>query len=185
MQRKAGSSSIAIAAGRLGCSGCRTWSLHVQWPCRPTVVASAVAVVFFGLGGFLGAGPSVDTEQQIALLRAEIDQLRKVQPAVATGTSGRMTVDTDPTRPDIHAREGPRCGGQAPTSERDGLAAPESPPRPAAELRRTLFARRPRSSSYGTAGYLGNGYFITVKHGVIALGQEGVADPRRGSPRSS
>jgi S1-C subfamily serine protease len=26
------------------------------------------------------------------------------------------------------------------------------------------------SSNYGTAGYLGNGYFITVKHGVIALG---------------
>ena len=35
------------------------------------------------------------------------------------------------------------------------------------------------SSSYGTAGYLGNGYFITVKHGVIALGQEGAADPRK------
>ncbi|MGH9374310.1 MAG: S1 family peptidase [Vicinamibacterales bacterium] len=35
------------------------------------------------------------------------------------------------------------------------------------------------ASSYGTAGYLGNGYFITVKHGVIALGQEGVADPRK------
>ena len=35
------------------------------------------------------------------------------------------------------------------------------------------------SSSYGTAGYLGNGYFITVKHGVVALGQEGVADPRQ------
>ncbi len=28
-------------------------------------------------------------------------------------------------------------------------------------------------SNYGTAGYLGNGYFITVKHGVIALGQGG------------
>jgi hypothetical protein len=25
-------------------------------------------------------------------------------------------------------------------------------------------------TSYGTAGYLGNGYFITVKHGVMALG---------------
>ncbi len=24
-------------------------------------------------------------------------------------------------------------------------------------------------TSYGTAGYLGNGYFITVKHGVVAL----------------
>ncbi|HEX6974187.1 MAG TPA: serine protease, partial [Vicinamibacterales bacterium] len=35
------------------------------------------------------------------------------------------------------------------------------------------------SSNYGTAGYLGNGYFITVKHGVVALGQEGLSDPRR------
>ena len=25
------------------------------------------------------------------------------------------------------------------------------------------------SSSYGTAGYLGDGYFITVKHGVVSL----------------
>ena len=35
------------------------------------------------------------------------------------------------------------------------------------------------SSSYGTAGYLGEGYFITVKHGVVALNQEGQADPRK------
>jgi S1-C subfamily serine protease len=35
------------------------------------------------------------------------------------------------------------------------------------------------SSSYGTAGYLGNGYFITVKHGVVALGQDGLSDPRK------
>src|SRR4029450_9346457 len=34
-------------------------------------------------------------------------------------------------------------------------------------------------SSYGTAGYLGNGYFITVKHGVIALGQDGAIAPRK------
>ena len=33
-------------------------------------------------------------------------------------------------------------------------------------------------SSYGTAGYLGNGYFITVKHAVVALGQEGASKPR-------
>ena len=35
-------------------------------------------------------------------------------------------------------------------------------------------------SSYGTAGYLGNGYFITVKHGVVALDepQDG-REPRR------
>jgi hypothetical protein len=35
------------------------------------------------------------------------------------------------------------------------------------------------ASNYGTAGYLGNGYFITVKHAVVALGQEGLADPRK------
>ena len=34
------------------------------------------------------------------------------------------------------------------------------------------------ASSYGTAGYLGNGYFLTVKHAVVALGQEGASDPR-------
>ena len=35
-------------------------------------------------------------------------------------------------------------------------------------------------SSYGTAGYLGDGYFITVKHGVVALDdQQDQRDPRR------
>ena len=33
-------------------------------------------------------------------------------------------------------------------------------------------------TSYGTAGYLGNGYFITVKHGVVAL-DEGPDSTRR------
>src|SRR2546430_950298 len=28
-------------------------------------------------------------------------------------------------------------------------------------------------SSYGTAGYLGNGYFVTVKHAVVALDDAG------------
>jgi S1-C subfamily serine protease len=35
-------------------------------------------------------------------------------------------------------------------------------------------------TNYGTAGYLGNGYFITVKHGVVALDEPGEArDGRR------
>ena len=33
------------------------------------------------------------------------------------------------------------------------------------------------ASNYGTAGYLGRGYFITVKHGVLALNKDG--DDRR------
>jgi hypothetical protein len=34
-------------------------------------------------------------------------------------------------------------------------------------------------TSYGTAGYLGNGYFITVKHGVIALDESDEGRDRR------
>jgi hypothetical protein len=35
-------------------------------------------------------------------------------------------------------------------------------------------------TSYGTAGYLGNGYFVTVKHAVVALGsEEGQSGARR------
>ena len=33
-------------------------------------------------------------------------------------------------------------------------------------------------ASYGTAGYLGNGYFITVKHGVVALDEPAESDRR-------
>jgi hypothetical protein len=36
-------------------------------------------------------------------------------------------------------------------------------------------------SSYGTAGYLGDGYFITVKHGVVSLKKDD--EPSRGEPR--
>jgi hypothetical protein len=35
-------------------------------------------------------------------------------------------------------------------------------------------------TSYGTAGYLGDGYFITVKHGVIALDDVGDGRDARG-----
>ena len=39
-------------------------------------------------------------------------------------------------------------------------------------------------TSYGTAGYLGNGYFITVKHGVIALDEPSEGRRRAASRRS-
>jgi hypothetical protein len=53
----------------------------------PTIVASAFAVLFFGLGSFLAARPSSEANE-IAALRAEIDLLRKAQPSGPTGTSG-------------------------------------------------------------------------------------------------
>ena len=144
----------------------------------PTVVASAVAIVFFGLGSFLAARPGDDTEQQIAVLRAEIEQLRNAQPNLATGTSGRA-VATDLMRVDGHGRAAIVEDVKRQLQSEMGLL-PLNLIRDRRQSFVELYSYDDRgSSSYGTAGYLGNGYFITVKHGVIALGQEGVADPRQ------
>jgi S1-C subfamily serine protease len=144
----------------------------------PAVAASVVAFLFFGLGSFLAARPSVDTEEQIAILRAEIAQLRKVQPSVATGTSG-VSVATDLPRRDEHSRAAIIEDVKRQLQTEMGLL-PLNLIRDRRQSFVELYSYDDRgSSSYGTAGYLGNGYFITVKHGVIALGQEGAADPRQ------
>ena len=142
----------------------------------PAVVASAVvSSLFFGLGSYLGARPSEEAEQ-IAALRSELDQLRKMQP-VPTGTSGINPI-TVAAPPDANRAEIVADVKRQLRSEMGLL-----PINLIRERRRSfveLYSYDDRgASSYGTAGYLGNGYFITVKHGVVALGQEGLADPRR------
>ena len=142
----------------------------------PAVVASAFAILFFGLGSYLAARPSADSEQ-IAALRAEIDQLRKTQPLLATGTSGIDPVTVRPI-PDSN-RAAIVADVKRQLRSEMGLL-PINLIRDRRQSFVELYSYDDRgSSSYGTAGYLGNGYFITVKHGVIALGQEGAADPRK------
>jgi S1-C subfamily serine protease len=139
----------------------------------PAVVALAFALFFFGLGNYLGARQNADTEAQFAALRAELSELRRREPLMATGTAGRLdpanTPNVDAIVDDVKRR----------LSDEMGLF-----PLDLLRERRTSFVELYSyddrgSSSYGTAGYLGNGYFITVKHGVVALGQEGLADPRK------
>lgn len=139
----------------------------------PAVVALAGAVIFFGVGNYLGALQSADTEAQFAALRAELNELRRREPLAATGTSGfavpAINADVDAIIDNVKRQ----------LSDEMGLF-----PLDLLRERRASFVELYSyddrgSSSYGTAGYLGNGYFITVKHGVVALGQEGVADPRR------
>jgi hypothetical protein len=142
----------------------------------PVVVASAFAVLFFGLGSYLGARPSEDAHEQLAALRAEVDQLRRQQLSVPTGTSGLIPVEPAPTLSDNRAAIVEDVKRQLQSEM--GLL-----PLTLLRDRRQSFVELysyddKGASSYGTAGYLGNGYFITVKHGVVALGQEGVADPR-------
>ena len=52
------------------------------------VVAAAFAILYFGLGSYLGARPSVDPQQELAALRAEINLLRKQQEPAPTPTAG-------------------------------------------------------------------------------------------------
>jgi Trypsin-like peptidase domain len=142
----------------------------------PVVVTSAFAVLFFGLGSYLGAGPSEDAHEQLAALRAEVDQLRRQQLSVPTGTTGLTPVDPSPTLSDNRAAIVEDVKRQLQSEM--GLL-----PLTLIRDRRQSFVELysyddKGASSYGTAGYLGNGYFITVKHGVVALGQEGAADPR-------
>ena len=54
----------------------------------PLVVTAAFAVLFFGLGSYLGARPRVDPQHELAALRAEIDLLRKHQELAPTRTTG-------------------------------------------------------------------------------------------------
>jgi S1-C subfamily serine protease len=139
----------------------------------PAVVAFVFALFFFGLGNYLGARQNADTEAQFAALRAELTELRNREPLLATGTAGRL----DPVAPpnvdaivdDVKRR----------LSDEMGLF-PLDLLRERRQSFVELYSYDDRgSSSYGTAGYLGNGYFITVKHGVVALGQEGLSDPRK------
>jgi hypothetical protein len=139
-----------------------------------TVAGLSAALFVFGIGNYLGARQNADTEAQFAALRAELNELRRREPLIATGTSGRLSAG--PTSADVEAIVD---DVKRQLSDEMGLF-----PLDLLRDRRASFVELYSyddrgSSSYGTAGYLGNGYFITVKHGVVALGQEGLSDPRK------
>lgn len=139
----------------------------------PVVLSLTVALLFFGLGNYLGARQNADSAETLAQLRAEVDLLRNRDSIRAAGTVGRASLTNDMGRSalveDVKRQ----------LSEEMGLL-PVNLLRERRDSFVELYSYDDRgSSSYGTAGYLGDGYFITVKHGVIALGQEGSSDPRK------
>jgi len=135
----------------------------------PALIFAFSAVLFFGLGNLLAARQATSGEQQIAELRAELGALRR-QRATATGTSGRTAEAGAVATIDDHSRAALVADIKQQLKTEMGLL-------PVAMLRerRQSFVElysydTTGASNYGTAGYLGSGYFITVKHGVIALG---------------
>lgn len=151
-------------------------------PTRRVVHASVtalLALVFVGLGGYFAASKDVmGSEERFAELRAEIELLRQRERTQIAGTAGRAASSAVGTMDD-ESRAAIVADVKRELSAEMGLL-----PLTLLRERRNSFVELNSyddrgSSSYGTAGYLGKGYFITVKHAVVALGQEGLADPRR------
>ena len=144
----------------------------------PAFLAVTFALVFFGLGNYLAARQNAaDRAEHLATLRAELEQLRRQQTLRPAGTAGRATDALSVMDPESRAAIIDDVKRQL--QEEMGLL-PLNLLRDRSNSFVELYAYDDRgSSSYGTAGYLGNGYFITVKHGVIALGPDSSSDRRR------
>ena len=108
----------------------------------PAIVASAFAVLFFGLGSFLGARPSAEADE-IAALRAEVDQLRRAQPSPDRHVRhDRRRPIIDPTP--VESRAAIVADVKRQLQSEMGLLPLNTASRSPAELRRALLVRRPR-----------------------------------------
>lgn len=141
-----------------------------------TFLVITFAVVFFGLGNYLAARPSIGSDDRLAALQAEVDLLR-LRHLQTAGTTGNGLSDA------VAMMDGKSRASIIADVKRELTAEMGLLPLNLLRERRDSFVELysyddKGSSSYGTAGYLGNGYFITVKHAVVALGQEGLTDPR-------
>ena len=144
----------------------------------PAFLAIVFAFVFFGLGNYLAARQSANSELRIAALSAEIESLRQRDLQATAGTTGRRLA-ASPGAMDDESRAAIVADVKRELTAEMGLL-----PLTLLRERRNSFVELNTyddhgASNYGTAGYLGNGYFITVKHAVVALGQDGASDPHR------
>jgi hypothetical protein len=150
-------------------------NLESEMVARRLVLSTALlatAIAFFTLGTIHSRRTDTASravyDAKLDAIRAELANSHKTDALVPAGTSGRVARSNDP------------------------LSAPASRARVIAEIKDQLqtemgllpvhILRDRRSSfvelysydnlgktNYGTAGYLGGGYFITVKHAVVAL----------------
>jgi hypothetical protein len=144
----------------------------------PAFLAIVFAILVFSLGNYLVARQNASSEERMTAMRAEIDLLRQRDLPEVAGTAGRLKPDVVPMINDEHR------AAIVEDVKRELSAEMGLLPLALLRNRRNSFVELNSyddkgASNYGTAGYLGKGYFITVKHAVVSLGQEGLADPRR------
>ncbi|HEX5474279.1 MAG TPA: serine protease [Vicinamibacterales bacterium] len=136
----------------------------------PTLFIALTAVIFFGLGNYLAARQAETGEsKQIARLRAEVGLLKTQHETAVSATTGK-TAAVPAVAMDEHSRAALIDEIKRELQNEMGLV-PVSLLRERGESFVEMYSyEESGTSNYGTAGYLGNGYFITVKHGVVSLG---------------
>jgi len=144
----------------------------------------STAVACFLLGDFHArsgdAASRAEYDAKLDAIRAEVrSQVGHVRPAavVAAGTSGSLAAEGGAARDPQRARMVNEIKQELQSEM--GLL-----PLQLLRARRTSFVElystdNQGRTSYGTAGYLGQGYFITVKHAVVALNDEDNRDGQR------
>ena len=145
-----------------------------------SAITAMLALACFAIGSYWGARQAIASDDRIETLRTELARLKQQEVVKATGTSGR----TDAARPSELSDAARSTMVQ--DIKRQLQAEMGLLPLQLLKSRKESFVELYSyddrgGSSYGTAGYLGHGYFITVKHAVVALDPPVEADrePRR------
>ena len=133
-----------------------------------TAITAMLAIACFAIGSYWGARQAMATDNRIETLRTELAQLKRQEGERTTGTSGHA----EPTLPPALSESARSTMVQ--DIKRQLQAEMGLLPLQLLKSRKESFVELYSyddrgGSSYGTAGYLGHGYFITVKHAVIAL----------------
>jgi S1-C subfamily serine protease len=136
----------------------------------PTLIFAFSAIIFFSLGSLIATRAAASSENDhIAALRAEVGALKRQR--FETGTSGRIEA-SGAAAMDDSSRAALVADIKRQLTSEMGLL-PVSLLRERRESFVELYSYdMTGASNYGTAGYLGDGYFVTVKHGVVALGDQ-------------
>jgi Trypsin-like peptidase domain len=154
-------------------SACRSTARRVD----TVACLLATAAAFFTLGVIHGRGN--DAVAQRLELQSDVRETRRSGPLVADATVGRVVADKDEPVdiPTPAARAKMVAEIKQEIQDEMGLL-----PVHLLRERRASFVElyaydNSGIKNYGTAGYLGRGYFVTVKHAVVAL----TGDDERGT----
>lgn len=140
----------------------------------------ATAISFFTLGVMHSRRASDDASYDAKLdairaeVRSELGKSERQSAVVPAGTSGRVAAHPEPAEPTPSATSRARMVAEIKKELQKEMGLM---PVTLLRERRSSFVElysydNLGKTNYGTAGYLGNGYFITVKHAVVALKED-------------